>query len=193
MLIHREVFYADERLVPLDHEDSNHLLVQKELLSQVPIPPEQVHTIDTKLLDDPEEAADAYEKAIIKVFAARETVKFPVFDLILLGMGPDGHTASLFPGHDILQEDLAWVAHVDDSPKPPPKRITLTLPVLNHAHNVAFVATGEGKKDVMATALDEPDKGLPCSQVRPVNGEVYWFTDDAATQNTKFKKSQFKL
>ena len=134
----REVFFADERVVPLDHEESNYRVVNEGLLSKIPapgIPEEQIHKIDVSQLDNPEEVAEQYEKQLMEVFAGKNSVAFPRFDLILLGMGPDGHTCSLFPGHPLLTEDLRWVAWLDDSPKPPPTRITRTLPVYVAAMN----------------------------------------------------------
>lgn len=190
----RQVFYADERVVPLDHEDSNHLLCTRELFSHVPIPESNIHVIDTSLLDDLEELSDVYEKALIREFAQKDAARFPVFDLILLGLGPDGHTASLFPGHELLVEEDRWVAYLEDSPKPPPKRITLTLPVLNHAARVAFVATGAGKVDMLPRILDHPEEGLPASRVKPAfPGHLYWFVDDAASEKVQYVKSEFKL
>jgi len=188
------VFFADERVVPLDHEDSNYKLVSTEFLSKVPIPKENVHAIKPELLDDLEELTDEYESQLIQSFASKDSARFPVFDLILLGMGPDGHTASLFPRHALLSETSRWVAYVEDSPKAPPKRITLTLPVINHATRVAFVATGEGKQDRLATILDHPEEGLPCSRVRPAHpGTVHWFVDDAASAKVAYEKTPFKL
>ncbi|KAF7306706.1 6-phosphogluconolactonase [Mycena indigotica] len=188
------VFYADERVVPLDDPDSNHLLCTDTLFSKVAIPPEQIHAIDTSLLDDLEELADTYEKELIREFAQKDAARFPVFDLILLGMGPDGHTASLFPGHALLAEDDRWIAWLDDSPKPPPKRITFTYPVINHALRVAFVASGAGKVEMLRTVLDEPEKGLPSSRVKPVSpGQLYWFVDDAASAAVQYSRTAFKL
>jgi 6-phosphogluconolactonase len=190
----RRVFYADERVVPLDHEDSNHKLAQDTLYSKVPIPPKNIHTIDHALQDDLEELADAYEKQLIREFAQRETARFPVFDLVLLGVGPDGHTASLFPGHELLSENDRWVAYIEDSPKPPPRRVTLTFPVINHAARVAFVATGAGKVKILQDVLDTPELGLPAARVRPVApGQLVWFVDDAASAEVRFAKSEFKL
>ena len=128
----------------------------------MPILPENIHPIDTELLGDIEELADAYEKELIREFAQKDSARFPVFDLILLGVGPDGHTASLFPGHELLSEEDCWVAYIADSPKPPSRRITLTLPVINHASRVAFVATGAGKVKILSDILDHPElaKGL---------------------------------
>ncbi|KAI0271507.1 6-phosphogluconolactonase [Gloeopeniophorella convolvens] len=189
-----QVFYADERVVPLDHPDSNHKLAQDVLYSKVPIPLENIHTIDVELLDDLEELADAYEKELIKEFAQKDAARFPVFDLILLGTGPDGHTASLFPGHELLSERDRWVAYIEDSPKPPPRRITLTYPVINHAARVAFVATGAGKAQILRDILDTPELGLPAARVRPSPpGQLVWFVDDPASAELQFAKSEFKL
>lgn len=173
----------------LDHEDSNFASVSKLFISHTPIQPSQVHTIDVSLLSDPEELADEYERQLIATFAQRDAARYPVFDLILLGMGPDGHTCSLFPGHALLTEEDRWVAFIEDSPKPPAKRITFTYPVINHAYRVAFVAAGEGKQDTLSEVLDQPDKGLPSSRVRPsAPGQVFWFTDDAASAKTQYPK-----
>jgi 6-phosphogluconolactonase len=128
------------------------------------------------------------------VFANRSAVKIPVFDLLLLGMGPDGHTCSLFPGHALLNETNGWVAPVTDSPKPPPNRITLTLPVITHSHKIAFYAAGGEKKDILKTIMEDPDQGLPCSLVNVAGGEkVFWFVDAAAAQNTLHPKKEYKL
>jgi len=190
-----QVYFSDERVVPLDHEDSNYANCKKELFSKVPLPAENIHTINVDLLDDLEELTDDYESVLIKAFASKDAARFPVFDLILLGMGPDGHTCSLFPGHPLLSEASRWVVSIEDSPKPPARRITLTYPVINHAARVAFIATGEAKKEILATVLDHPEEGLPSSRVRPVtkDGRVYWFVDDAASQNTEFPRAEFKL
>lgn len=188
------VFYVDERVVPLDHPDSNHLACQTHLYSNVPIRAEHIHTIDISLLDDLEELSDAYEKELIREFAQKDSARFPVFDLILLGMGPDGHTASLFPNHELLKEEDRWVAYIEDSPKPPPKRITLTYPVINHAARVAFVAAGKEKQDVLKQVLDQPEAGLPASLVRPnYPGQLYWFVDDAAAEKVEYPRTPFKL
>ena len=192
--LHRHVFYADERIVPLDHEDSNHKLAHDTLFSKVSIPRDNIHTIDYSLQDDLEELSDAYEKELIREFAQRDSARFPVFDLILLGIGPDGHTASLFPGHELLSETDRWVAYIEDSPKPPPRRVTLTYPVINHAARVAFVATGIGKVQILHDILDTPELGLPAARVRPVHhGQLVWFVDDVASAEVKFSKSEFKL
>jgi 6-phosphogluconolactonase len=185
----RQVFYADERAVPLDHDDSNHAACKKYLIPKT-IPARNIHTLDPNFLDDLEELSDAYEKELIQEFAQKDSARFPVFDLILLGMGPDGHTASLFPGHELLAEEDRWVAYLEDSPKPPPKRITFTYPVINHAARVVFVASGKEKVDMLSMVLDHPEVGLPCSRVRPVYpGQLYWFVDDAAVEKVKYSRT----
>lgn len=188
------IFFADERAVPLDHKDSNYLLLKDELLSKIPaeLGAPIVHPIDEKHVhdEDPQELADLYQEDLMRYFAAKDSVKLPVFDLILLGCGPDGHTCSLFPGHDLLREKDAWVAAESNSPKPPPKRITLTLPVVTSAINIAFVATGAGKKDIMRAIFDtEEGRSLPSALVNQGGGEkVCWFTDHAAVDGVSFPR-----
>lgn len=185
-----EIFFADERAVPLDHEDSNYALLKAQLLDKIPADMAQphVHPIDVKYLDDVQELADQYEQLLVRSFASRDSVKLPIFDLLLLGCGPDGHTCSLFPGHALLRETAAWVAPIEDSPKPPPKRITLTLPVVTHGVKVAFVATGGGKKEVLKEIL-EHGNGLPCALVNEGCGDrCSWFTDNAAVEGVSYPR-----
>ncbi|EOO04107.1 putative 6-phosphogluconolactonase protein [Phaeoacremonium minimum UCRPA7] len=190
-----EIFFADERAVPLDHEDSNYGLLKKELLDKIPAEAgtPTVHTINTEVLNDTQELADQYEQVLVNSFASRDSVRLPIFDLLLLGCGPDGHTCSLFPGHELLRETNAWVAPIEDSPKPPPKRITLTLPVVTHAVRVAFVATGGGKKDIMKQIFEEGN-GLPCALVNEATGDrCSWFVDEPAVQGVSYPKRGFNL
>ncbi|KIY65503.1 6-phosphogluconolactonase [Cylindrobasidium torrendii FP15055 ss-10] len=188
-----QVFYVDERAVSLDDPDSNHLACTQHLFSKVPIPSNHIHTIDVSLLDDLEELSDAYEKELITEFAHRDAARFPVFDLILLGMGPDGHTASLFPGHELLAEGDRWVAYIEDSPKPPLKRITFTYPVINHAARVAFIAAGAEKAEMLARIVDQPELGLPASRVTPAHpGQLFWFVDEAAASKLQYTKTSFQ-
>ncbi len=139
------IFFSDERLVPLDHEDSNYGLLNSLVLKSLPDgkSPPKVITINEDLLKSggsSEELASDYEKNLLQNFPSGEEI--PSFDLILLGCGPDGHTCSLFPGHKLLKEDKKIIAHIDDSPKPPPKRITITFPILKKAKKyVIFYVT----------------------------------------------------
>ncbi|KAH8590013.1 6-phosphogluconolactonase [Bisporella sp. PMI_857] len=188
-----EVFFADERAVPLDHADSNYGLLKQELLDKIPTDQKQptVHAIDVEQLGDVQELADTYEQLLVRSFASRDSVKLPIFDLLLLGCGPDGHTCSLFPGHDLLRESDAWVAPISDSPKPPPKRITLTLPVVTHGVKIAFVATGAGKQEIMKKIFEE-EPSLPCALVNAEAGErCSWFVDNAAVEGVSYQRSSY--
>ena len=187
-----EIFFADERAVPLDHQDSNYKLLKDELLDKIPpqLAKPTVHPIDTKYLDNLQELADQYQEEMLRSFAAKDSVKLPIFDLLLLGCGPDGHTCSLFPNHELLRENDAWVAAISDSPKPPPKRITLTLPVVTHGIKIAYVTTGDGKLDILKKIFDtEEGKSLPCGLVNEGGGaKVSWFTDTKAVEGLHFPR-----
>ncbi|MCJ1402479.1 suppressor of los1-1 [Xylographa trunciseda] len=187
-----EIFFADERAVPLDHEDSNYRLLKDELLDKIPedLGKPTVHPIDLKYLDDVQEMADQYQEELMRSFAAKDSVKLPIFDLLLLGCGPDGHTCSLFPNHELLRESDAWVAAIEDSPKPPLKRITLSLPVVTHGNKIAFVATGEGKAGILRQIFDTDEgRSLPCGLVNEGGAEkVSWFTDAKAVKGVGFPK-----
>lgn len=122
----REIFFCDERAVPLDSEDSNYYSNYLSFLQHVPIPKNQIHTINPELLDDLEELADDYEKQLVGHFAASNAARYPTFDLMLLGMGKEGETCSLFAGHEVLSERDAWVTSLDDAPNGPKRRITMT-------------------------------------------------------------------
>ncbi|XP_077245610.1 putative 6-phosphogluconolactonase 4, chloroplastic [Tasmannia lanceolata] len=180
------VFWLDERVVPKDHADSNYKLAYDGFLSKVPIPPGQIYAINDSL--SAEGAADDYE-ACLRQLVNKQVVDissvngFPKFDLILLGMGPDGHVASLFPGHPLIKENQRWVTFIKDSPKPPPERITFTFPVINSAANIALVVTGPGEVDAVGRALsaDQSSVPLPVQMVSTENGKLTWFTDKQAT------------
>jgi len=171
------VFFADERWVPRQHPDSNYRLLREQLLDHVPIPTNQVYVMDEGLA--PAAAATEYIAKLAVVFG---TAQPPSFDLVLLGMGPDGHTASLFPDHGLLAESERWVAPIGDAPKPPPCRITFTLPVLNGARKVFFIITGANKAETLAQIMTKPpSRTRPAGMVLPVDGNIEWFLDtDAA-------------
>ena len=152
----------------------------------MPIVPSHVHSINDSV--SAEEAADDYEFVIrqlvkTRVVSVSEISDCPKFDLILLGLGSDGHVASLFPNHSALNEREEWVTFITDSPKPPPERITFTLPVINSASNVAVVVTGESKAESVHLAIDDvgPDGPLiPVRMVQPAMGKLVWFLDKLA-------------
>ncbi|MEJ5365397.1 MAG: 6-phosphogluconolactonase [Desulfosoma sp.] len=173
------VFWADERWVPWDSPESNYGRARRPFLDLVPIPAQQIHAVDCSL--SPSDAAEHYESVLENVLRP-EKGRAPQFDLILLGLGQDGHIASLFPDHPALQETLRWVLPVFDAPKPPPVRITLTLPVINQARHVIFAAIGKNKAQIVARVLHgrETPSPLPAQRVRPVDGDVRWFLDQEA-------------
>ena len=170
-------FWGDERCVPPDHPDSNYRMAFETLLSKAPVPEENMHRIEGE--EKPEIAAAKYEKAIRDFFQLADS-ELPRFDLILLGLGDDGHTASLFPGSEALQETrrLAVATYVE---KLKSHRVTLTLPVLNHAANIFFLVAGENKTGILKDVLQrESSKSLPARQIDPLNGRLVWFVDRAA-------------
>ncbi|CAK9158223.1 unnamed protein product [Ilex paraguariensis] len=178
------VFWVDERVVPKDHPDSNYLLAYDGFLSKIPMPSGNVYAINDAL--SAEGAADDYETCLKhlvknKTIDLSQTSGFPKFDLMLLGMGPDGHVASLFPGHPLVQEKNKWVAFITDSPKPPPERITFTLPVINSSAHIALVVAGAGKAHPVHVTLGDGQNSdlLPVQMVSP-EGELMWFLDKAA-------------
>ena len=175
------IFWGDERCVPPDHEDSNYRMARETLLSHIPVPDNQVHRMRGE--DVPHEAAEEYETLVRDVFQAAA----PSFDLILLGIGDDGHTASLFPNSRALEEqDRLIVANW--APSLQAYRITFTLPLINAARTIAFLDIDESKAAVLRSVLD-PRLGEdqpPAASVRSSMGSVHWFlTDNAAKLLTK--------
>jgi 6-phosphogluconolactonase len=174
------VFWGDERCVPPDHGDSNYRMAREAMLSRVPVPPGQVHRVRGEE-PDPAAAAAAYERELRTSFGTDTGV--PRFDLVLLGLGPDGHTASLFPSTTALSERARLVV-ANRVEKLGAWRITLTFPVLNAARLVLFIVSGSDKaeavRDVLQPRTDAP--ALPASLVRPVDGRLLWHLDDAAAR-----------
>jgi 6-phosphogluconolactonase len=174
-----EVFWADERCVPPDDPQSNFRLAHQSLLSHVPVPASQVHRMRGE--DEPESAAAAYASLIKSRFGSAE----PVFDLILLGMGDDAHTASIFPHSPLLKDSgenrLVAAPYVE---KLRAHRLTLTLNVLNRAAHVIFLVSGEGKAEPLRKVFASPDEDaeLPARWVRPVKGELVWLVDEDAAR-----------
>ncbi len=181
-----EIFWSDERCVPPESEESNYLLAQQVLLSKIPVAASQIHRMPADEADR-DAASAAYTDEMRRVFATSGT---PNFDLIQLGMGPEGHTASLFPHQASLHEQQRLVMPVT-VPKPPPPRLTFTPPILNAARHVLFLVTGSEKADAVHAVLEgeyNPNE-YPAQIVRPTNGEVVWMLDQgAASKLTKGKK-----
>lgn len=181
-----EIFWSDERCVPPDDAESNYRLAQEVMLSQLTLSPNQIHRMPADEADR-EVAAEKYSQEMQRVFG--ETL--PRFDLIQLGMGPEGHTASLFPHQPSLHEQQRLTIPVT-VPKPPPPRLTFTPPVLNAARHILFLVTGSEKADAVQAVLEgnyQPDE-YPAQIVQPSQGEVTWMFDrDAAAKLTKLPSS----
>ena len=192
------VILADERCVPLTDEDSNMGALQANVFSKLTIPDSQIHGINQDELGDSGAVAADYEP-IVREVLCKSGGKL---DSAVLGFGPDGHTCSLFPNHVLLEEDTKWVASLDDSPKPPPSRITLTYPVLNTmTRNVIFCGAGSSKTPILQEAFDAVTKNdsdytvtmkdpppFPCAAVRPVDGKVCWVVDSNAMDGISHSK-----
>ena len=171
------VYFGDERCVPADHEDSNYRMVNEALLAKTPIPVENIHPIHIDV-DDVTASADRYNDELIASLPSDQET--PKFDLVLLGIGDDGHTASLFPGTTILQQmekfvDAVYVEKFNSW------RISITYPVINAAANIYLLATGEGKARIVKTVMfDEPPaEPYPIQRIQ-AQGNLYWYLDEAA-------------
>jgi 6-phosphogluconolactonase len=177
-------FWSDERHVPPEDQESNYRMAEEAMLSKVPVAAGNVFRVPTEN-PDAAAAAEAYEQTLRKFFAV-EAEQVPRFDLILLGMGPDGHTASLFPETTALRERSRlvvanWVEKLKTS------RITFTLPLLNAADCVAFLVSGTDKASVLHDVLEGngPGEQYPAKLVRPADGKLIWFLDRAAASGLK--------
>ncbi len=172
-----EFFFGDERCVPPDAEGSNYGMAREALLDRIPLRPEQVHRMLGEL--PPEEGAARAEEDIR---ARVPGDPWPVFDLVLLGMGPDGHTASLFPGSAEVEEPRRLAVPVHRPEMPQPWRISLTLPVLNAARRV-LVVVGSADKAAMVRRAVTGDRAIPAGRLRPTSGTLTWLlTEDAAAE-----------
>jgi len=174
------LFMGDERCVPIGHPDSNERMIRETLLPDSGIDTHHFIRMAGENADT-EMAALEYEAAIRRFFMLDERCairEFPACDMVLLGLGDDGHTASLF-ADDVaaLQEQKRWVVAVNaPNGKPPGKRLTLTLPVINHARNVLFFTTGKAKSELAEKIFLEQEKNVPASLVKPINGKLFWFS-----------------
>ncbi|GAA4315771.1 6-phosphogluconolactonase [Compostibacter hankyongensis] len=169
------LFWGDERAVPFDDERNNGRMTYEALLRHVPVPEDQIHYMRTDI--GPEASAAAYEKLLHQYFGATGTS----FDLVLLGMGDDGHTLSLFPGLPVVHEQEAWVTSFY-LPTQQMHRITLTAPIVNRSAQVVFLAAGAGKADTLKEVLEGPfrPEQFPSQVIRPSAGTLHWFVDKAA-------------
>ncbi|KAK7094726.1 6-phosphogluconolactonase-like [Littorina saxatilis] len=175
------IFFCDERYVPYSDPECTYTIFKDGLVSKVPALANLIYPINTDITV--EEAAEDYLKKIRSVLPGND---IPRFDLLVLGMGPDGHTCSLFPGHPLLKETSKFVAPIKDSPKPPPSRVTLTFPVINNAACAVFASCGAGKADILQRVLEGGDGDpLPAAMVRPTDGQVIWILDSAAAAKLK--------
>ncbi len=168
------IFIVDERYVPFNHDDNNFKMIRENLLDIINIPETNLFPIKTNLPIN--ESVIDYEKRI-KLFFNTDTI--PSFDIILLGIGNDGHTASLFPGNKVLNESKKFVASVEDK-KIKQKRITLTYPIINNAKNIIFLATGTNKAEVIKEIIVNKNKKNPASKVNPLNGNLIFVLDKDA-------------
>jgi 6-phosphogluconolactonase len=176
-----DVFWSDERHVPPDHPESNYRMAFELLLSRVSADPARVHRVIAEDADTERAAAD-YERTTRRVFGSA-SADWPAFDLILLGLGVDGHTASLFPGSTALDERERLVV-APFIPSLNAFRITMTLPLINHAARVMFLVAGADKAAAVAAALDPPPDATPppAARVRPIDGELIWMLDREAAR-----------
>ncbi|KAK5639931.1 hypothetical protein RI129_010742 [Pyrocoelia pectoralis] len=161
------IFFNDERVVPIDDPDSTFGAYKKDIVGKIPLKEEQFVQIKQGVS-----------------MALYFTEALPVFDMLLLGMGPDGHTCSLFPDHPLLEDDSRWVAPITDSPKPPAARVTITFPVINNAKACVFAMAGDGKADMLKRVLIDKED-FPVNRVKPKSGTVHWIIDKAAGKYLK--------
>lgn len=192
---HVYFFWGDERCVPPDHPDSNFKMANDALISRVPIPAENVHRIRAEIA--PDDAAREYEALLRRFFSLQRiqsissVVESPRFDLVLLGLGTDAHTASLFPHTPVLRETGRWVAapYVD---KLKTYRITFTPPLINASKNILFLVAGADKAPAVHAVLRGerfPDD-YPAQLIQPTNGKIVWLVDQAASANLEVKSQK---
>ncbi|MBN1688387.1 MAG: 6-phosphogluconolactonase [Candidatus Omnitrophica bacterium] len=172
-------FFGDERAVPPQSRFSNYRMAQGAMLRHLPVPPRNIFRVRSEL--GAAKAARDYEKRLRGFF---KKDPFPRFDLVLLGLGEDGHTASLFPGSPALKEKKRWVLSTRVSSVKPPARITLTLPVLNSAENVMFLVSGSNKAWTAERILNRKEE-LPARKIQPRSGRLIWMLDHEAARFLK--------
>lgn len=171
-----DLFWGDERYVPYEHPQSNYRMAKAALLDRVPVPSANVHPMPTDH-PEPSTAARSYEELLRGYFRGRPAA----FDVLLLGLAANGHVASLFPHQPVLRERTRWVVAVD-VPADPPRRLTITYPLINQAHQVAFLVAGSTKAEAVQRALraDGDVDEAPAAGVAPAPGDVTWWLDRQA-------------
>ena len=171
------LFWVDDRCVPETSPASNFGAAKEDFLGHISIPASQIHPmpVEAPFAD----GARQYEQELRESFATDQEA-FPAFDLMFLGIGQDGHTASLFPGHDALDERQRWVVAVKGG-TPNVSRLTMTLPVLNRAREIVFLVAGKGKASVTKAILEKSAIGLPAQRIQPLNGRLMWLMDGEAS------------
>jgi 6-phosphogluconolactonase len=176
-------FWGDDRMVPYDDPESNYGEVKRLLFDHVPVVPEQIHVVDTSL--SPEDAAKAYAETMQNIMPSNAD-GLPVLDINMLGMGGDGHTASIFP-HNIELLEVDNICAVAQHPETGQYRVTMTGPVLRAADQIAFLITGSGKTEKVNQILSAKDgaEALPVAHVTATNGQLHWFLDEAAAADLK--------
>ncbi|WP_428377710.1 6-phosphogluconolactonase [Lichenicoccus sp.] len=179
-----ELFFGDERFVPPDSADSNYNMVNRALLSHVPVPSERVHRMPAE--GDPAQAARSYQRELRAVYGSDALQPGrPLFDVVLLGLGENGHTASLFPGTAVLEERTAWVSTCTPHDAPH-RRLTLTYPAIHSSAYVLFLVTGAGKAEVLGKVRAR-DPAQPSSHIT-TEGELVWVLDEAAAGKSDAEK-----
>ncbi len=175
-----EFFWGDERTVPPDHPDSNFNLAYQSLLVKLPCPIQQIHRIRAERKDQVKAARD-YQGEIARVLGLPARGEPPAFDLILLGLGPDGHTASLFPYTEAVRESRRWVT-CNYVPELRTDRFTLTAPLLNRGKTVLFLVAGKDKTEALQAVLNGPTdpERFPAQLIHPTTGQLIWMVDEAA-------------
>lgn len=171
------IFWVDERCVRETNPASNFGAAKADFLDHIPIPATQIHPMPAEAF--PEDGAKQYEQELKNFFGSDERC-LPIFDLIFLGIGQDGHTASLFPGQRAVDEWEKWVVAVKGG-NPNVSRLTMTFPVLNHAKQIVFLVSGKGKALVIKAIFEESNPPLPAQGVQPVSGRLMWLMDQEAS------------
>ena len=179
-------FWGDERCVPPDDAASNFRMAQESLLGSISVPASNVHRIKG---ENPAASAAVEYSAEVRRAAKLDPRTLPVFDLILLGVGEDGHVASLFPGSSAETEtkELVTSTFVE---KLMTHRITMTFPVLNNARDVCMLVAGKAKSEILRTVFSDEDRGLPVQKIRPARGTIHWFIDQAAASALPERRSR---